>query len=244
MQVKVLFFGSLRDLLGRSSETLSLPDGAPLSHLLDHYSRQTPAIHQLLPSIAMSVNQEYATRDLRLSDRDEVALLPPVSGGAEPVVSGQYCTIVRNKIDVTGLVEKMKKGDDGAVVAFEGTVRNHTRGRQTLYLEYEAYEGMAIKQMDELVKETREKFSIDNAHIVHRLGHLEIGETSVAIVVTSAHRAPAFEACRYVIDTLKKTVPIWKKEYFVDGAVWADGEPFPVEVRNPDVTNTAQANSQ
>ncbi|MGZ4790108.1 MAG: molybdenum cofactor biosynthesis protein MoaE [Terriglobales bacterium] len=243
MQVRVLFFGTLRDLLGRSSETVTLPDGAPLSQLLDRYLHEKPALNQLLPSIALSVNQEYATRDLRLHERDEVALLPPVSGGADPAVSGQYCSIVRNKIDVAGFVEMLKKPEDGAVVAFEGIVRNHSRGRRTQYLEYDAYEGMAIKQMDELVSEATGKFAIDKARIVHRLGRMEIGETSVLIVVSSAHRAPAFDACRYLIDTLKKTVPIWKKEFFVDGAVWADGEPFPPEVRNPSLTNT-QATSK
>jgi molybdopterin synthase catalytic subunit len=241
MQVRVLFFGSLRDLLGRAGETVSLPEGAPLSQLLDRYTREQPTLSTFLPSIAVSVNQEYATRDLRLHDRDEVALLPPVSGGAEVTVSGQFCAIVRNKINVAGFVEMLKRPDDGAVVCFEGTVRNHTRGRRTLYLDYEAYDGMAIKQMDELVSGATEKFAIDQARIVHRLGRMEIGETSVLIVVSAAHRAPAFDACRYLIDTLKKTVPIWKKEHFADGAVWADGEPFPPEVRNSISSDSTRA---
>ena len=241
VQVRVLFFGALRDLLGRSAETVSLPEGAPLSQLLDHYARENPKLQGLLPSIALSVNQEYATHDLRLRERDEVALLPPVSGGAESALSGQFCSIVRNKIDVAGFVEMLKKPEDGAVVVFEGTVRNHTRGRRTLYLDYEAYEGMAVKQLDELVAAANAKFTISQARVVHRLGRIEVGEVSVLIVVTSAHRASAFDACRFLIDTLKKTVPIWKKEYFADGAVWADGEPFPPEVRNPALTNPAPA---
>jgi molybdopterin synthase catalytic subunit len=241
MQVRVLFFGSLRDLLGRASETVSLPEGAPLSQLLDRYAREKPALSGFLPSIALSVNQEYATRDLRLHDRDEVALLPPVSGGMEAALSGQFCTIVRNKIDVAGFVEMLKRPEDGAVAVFEGTVRNHTRGRRTLYLDYEAYEGMAVKQMDALVSSAVEKFAIGQARIVHRLGRMEIGETSVLVVVSAAHRAPAFDACRFLIDTLKKTVPIWKKEHFADGAVWADGEPFPPEVRNSALSDSRQA---
>ena len=244
MQVRVLFFGMLRDLLGRSSETVTLPDGAPLSQLLDRFTAEKPDLNQMLPSLALSVNQEYATGDLRLHDLDEVALLPPVSGGADPTNSGQHCTIVRNKIDVSGFVDSVRRPEDGAVVVFEGTVRNHTRGRRTLYLDYEAYEAMAIKQMDELVTTASEKFAIDQARIVHRLGRMEIGETSVLIVVSAAHRAPAFDACRFLIDTLKKTVPIWKKEYFADGAVWADGEPFPAEVRNSALTNPTQATSK
>jgi molybdopterin synthase catalytic subunit len=112
-------------------------------------------------------------------------------------------------------------------VVFDGIVRNHTRGRKTLFLDYEAYEEMADKQMRELAAEALERFGVRQVSIVHRLGRLNVGETSVLIVVASAHRAEAFEACRWLIDTLKKTVPIWKKETFVDGAVWAPGEPFP-----------------
>ena len=133
----------------------------------------------------------------------------------------------RTKIPSSQLLEKIKAGPDGAVVLFDGIVRNNTRGRQTLYLLYEAYEAMALEQMRGLANEAAERFAIRDVVLVHRLGKLEIGETSVLIVVASAHRGAAFDACRWIIDTLKKTVPIWKKEYFVDGAVWADGEPFP-----------------
>jgi molybdopterin synthase catalytic subunit len=121
----------------------------------------------------------------------------------------------------------MKCGEDGAAVVFEGVVRNQTRGRRTIYLDYEAYEEMALRQMESLAAQAIEKFEIRDAVIVHRLGRLRIGETSVLIVVVSAHRAAGFDACRWIIETLKKTVPIWKKEYFEDGAVWADGEAFP-----------------
>ena len=244
MQVRVLFFGMLRDLLGRSSDTVTLPEGAPLSQLLDRFTEEKPDLSKILPSLALSVNQEYATRDLQLHDRDEVALLPPVSGGVDAAISGQHCTIVRNKIDVAGFVDAVRRPEDGAVIVFEGTVRNHTRGRRTLYLDYEAYESMAIKQMEDLIADASQKFAIDQARIVHRLGRMEIGETSVLIVVSAAHRAPAFDACRFLIDTLKKTVPIWKKEYFADGAVWADGEPFPDEVRNPGITQPTQATTK
>ena len=120
-----------------------------------------------------------------------------------------------------------KRGEDGAVVVFDGIVRNNSRGRQTLHLDYEAYEEMALRQMRELAGQARDRFGVRHVTIVHRLGRLHVGETSVLIVVASAHRAQAYEASRWLIDTLKKTVPIWKKETFVDGAVWADGEPFP-----------------
>jgi molybdopterin synthase catalytic subunit len=127
-------------------------------------------------------------------------------------------------------VPRLEKPEDGAIVIFDGIVRNTSRGRRTLYLDYESYEEMALKGLQELASLATQKFAVRNVAIVHRLGRIEIGESSVLIAVFSAHRAAAFEACRWVIDTLKRTVPIWKKEYFEDGAVWADGEPFPEEV--------------
>src|SRR6202007_93726 len=137
---------------------------------------------------------------------------------------------VREPIQTQATVQGLRRGEDGAVLAFEGVVRNQTRGRKTMYLEYEAYEEMALAQLEKLAAEALEKFQVRDVAIVHRLGRLEIGETSVLIAVASAHRAAAFEACRWLIDTLKTPVPIWKKEFFEDGAVWADGEPFPAEI--------------
>jgi molybdopterin synthase catalytic subunit len=139
-------------------------------------------------------------------------------------------SITRQPIDTQSVLSKLKHGEDGAALVFEGVVRNQTRGRKTLYLDYEAYEQMALQELESLASEALKKFQIRDVAIVHRLGRLEIGETSVLIAVASAHRGSAFDACRWIIDTLKKTVPIWKKEYFEDGAVWADGEPFPAEI--------------
>ena len=138
--------------------------------------------------------------------------------------------IVRAPIDVGRIAADLKAGADGAVCVFDGIVRDNTRGRQTLHLDYEAYEEMALEQMRGLAAEAVTKFGVRDVALVHRLGRLVVGETSVLIVVASAHRGAAFDACRWLIDTLKKTVPIWKKEHFVDGAVWADGEPFPEEI--------------
>ena len=138
--------------------------------------------------------------------------------------------LVREPIDADSLVATLKQGEDGAVVVFDGIVRNNTRGRKTLYLVYEAYEEMALRQMQTLAAEALAKHGVREVTLVHRLGQLEVGETSVLIAVASAHRGQAFEACRWLIDTLKKTVPIWKKEHFEDGAVWADGEPFPEDL--------------
>ena len=128
------------------------------------------------------------------------------------------------------VMAKLKAGADGAVCVFDGIVRNNTRGRQTMYLVYEAYREMALREMQALAEEAVARFAVRDVAVVHRLGRLEVGETSVLIAVASAHRGVTFEACRWLIDTLKKTVPIWKKEYFVDGAVWADGEAFPAEM--------------
>ncbi|HTA25724.1 MAG TPA: molybdenum cofactor biosynthesis protein MoaE [Terriglobales bacterium] len=237
MQVRVLFFGILKDLTGYSSDLLELPEHATLRDLLAHYQQQIPRLSQLASSLAMSINQEYAPPESSLKSGDEVALLPPVSGGsgqlnsvAEPTGHSRYAAIVERTIDTQALLAKIKQPVDGAAVVFEGVVRNHSRGRRTLYLDYEAYSEMAVKQMELLAQQALSKFPIRDIAIEHRLGRLQIGETSVAIVVASAHRAAAFEACRWLIDTLKRTVPIWKREYFEDGAVWADGEPFPPEI--------------
>jgi MoaE-MoaD fusion protein len=236
MLIRVLFFGLLKDLVGRSTETVELPEGARLQELLAHYAAQFPRLGEMLPALALSVNQEYSRGDRPLRAGDEVALLPPVSGGSGgPGIAeqgpGGRVRIVRERIVTQDVVERLKLPEDGAAVVFEGVVRNHSRGRRTLYLDYEAYEAMALAQMRALADEARARFGVRDVAIVHRLGRLEIGETSVLIVVASAHRGPAFEACRWIIDTLKKTVPIWKKEYFEGGAVWADGEPFPEEIR-------------
>ena len=225
MQVKILPFGVLKDWLG--STTLELPEGATVAHLLSHLASNRARIPAgTWASIAVSVNAEYARPAHVLCDGDEVGLLPPVSGGglADDTL---VIALTRDVIDAPRLVAPAKQAEDGAVVVFDGIVRNNTRGRQTLHLDYEAYEEMALRQMNDLAEEARRRFSVRHVTIVHRLGRLAVGETSVLIVVASAHRAQAYEASRFLIDTLKKTVPIWKKETFVDGAVWSDGEPFP-----------------
>jgi molybdopterin synthase catalytic subunit len=225
MRVRVLFFGVLKDLVGRTGESLELPDGAVVREVLSHYLSEVPRMREALASIAVAVNQEYAGAETVLRSDDEVALLPPVSGG-----SGKAASIVRDAIDTQGVLARIKRAEDGAAVVFEGVVRNQTRGRRTLYLEYEAYEEMALDQMEGLAEQALKQFPVREVRLVHRLGRLEIGETSVLIVVGSAHRSAAFDACRWLIDTLKRTVPIWKKEFFEDGAVWADGEAFPEEI--------------
>jgi MoaE-MoaD fusion protein len=238
MRVQVLLFGVLRDLLSGENQMLELPQGSTVETLLRHYRERVPEIEKLWPTLAVAVNRNYATLACTLSEGDEVALLPPVSGGSDGqeapgpdlLITKQAAlsvALVREPIDVPGQVAALKCGDDGAVVVFEGTVRNNTRGRRTLYLTYEAYEEMALRLMQNLAREAMATRGARSVALIHRLGRLEVGEISVFIAVASAHRAQAFDACRWLIDTLKKTVPIWKKEHFEDGAVWVDGEPFP-----------------
>ena len=143
--------------------------------------------------------------------------------------------LIHEPIDIPALVHEVRADQDGAIVTFDGFVRNESHGRPTLYLDYEAYEPMALAKMKEIGQLLHEKFSIHRVAIVHRLGCLHIGETSVFIAVSAPHRAAAFDACRFAIDTLTRTVPIWKKEYFQDGAIWADGElpPAPPSAPKP-----------
>jgi MoaE-MoaD fusion protein len=222
MRVTVLFFGVLKEMLASERESLELPQGATVDAVLRQLRERLPEQPKIWSALAIAVNQSYAPSGCLLRDGDEVALLPPVSGG-----SGPFVALVTEPIDSVSLVKDIRQGQDGAVVVFDGIVRDNTRGRRTLYLVYEAYQEMALRQMQALAEEAIAVHGVRDVALVHRLGRLEVGETSVLIATASAHRAQAFEACRWLIDTLKKTVPIWKKEHFEDGAVWADGEPFP-----------------
>ena len=224
MKVNVLFFGITHDLTGCAQEQVELPEGESVAGLRRHYERRFPRLESVGESVLLAVNQEFADSATPLREGDEVAFIPPVSGGSD----ADFFRITREPIRASELSAQLRAASDGAVVIFEGFVRNHTRERATLFLEYEAYEPMAIRKMELLGEEARQKFAIDGIGIVHRLGRLEIGETSVAIIVTAEHRRAAFAACQYAIDRLKQVVPIWKKEYFADGAVWADGEIPPV----------------
>jgi molybdopterin synthase catalytic subunit len=230
MRVRVLFFGILKEIAGKPAEEVELPEGASVRDALARFEAQTPQLRELLSSVACAVNQQYSGPETKLNPGDELALLPPVSGGVSGPNDCKYAHLTRAAIDTQQVLAKLKRGEDGAALVFEGVVRNQTRGRKTLYLDYEAYEQMALDQMESLAGEALRQFQIRDVAIVHRLGRLGIGEISVLIAVASAHRGPAFDACRWLIDTLKRKVPIWKKEYFEDGAVWADGEPFPDEV--------------
>jgi MoaE-MoaD fusion protein len=247
MRVQILPFGVLKEAL--SSTLLDLPEQATVGDLLALLSeelRDHPSATGLLTRSAISVNAEYAQRGQILEEGDQIGLLPPVSGGDQSAaeVAGPVVTcLTREAIPTDALVAVVKQGSDGAVVVFDGIVRDNTRGRRTLYLDYEAYEEMATNQIAEMAGQAIERFGVRAVTLVHRLGRLQIGETSVLIIVAAAHRGAAFDACRWLIDTLKKTVPIWKKETFVDGAVWADGEPFPPELLTDSSAGTPETRS-
>ena len=230
MRVKVLFFGMLKDVVGRSEEHLDLPENGRLRGVFDHYAAQFPRLREMAGSIVLARNHEFADPSAEIAEGDEIALLPPVSGGAVNRFSrqiqenGHFFALTRDPIDSRQLVDRLLRGDCGAVITFEGVVRNHTNGRRTRCLDYECYEPMAIKLMAEIGRDIAGRFAIDRLAMVHRLGRLLIGETSVAIVVTAPHRRAAFDAALEGINRLKRLVPIWKKEHFDDGEVWVEGE--------------------
>jgi molybdopterin synthase catalytic subunit len=229
MTLRILCFGRLRDLLGPEL-SLELPAETTVAALWKLLREQTPALAAYDKAVAIAVNQALASRETLLHEGDEVALLPPVSGGAPEAtaaLSSAHARLQRESIDAPALVAALKADEDGALCTFDGIVRNHSHNRRTLYLVYEAYPAMAVAEMERLAAEALERFAVRDLRIVHRYGRLEIGESSVLIVVASAHRAAAFEACRWLIDELKHRVPVWKKEFFEDGAVWADGEALP-----------------
>jgi len=223
MRVRVLFFGMLKDVTRISAETAELPEPATLETLWRQYADRFPRLHDFKPHIRLALNHEFSDLNAAIAEGDEVAFMPPVSGGSH-FQPNTYAALTREPIDSRALVNRVQRGQDGAVVTFEGVVRNNTKGRETRYLDYECYEQMALKVMQQVAQDLLGKHAIGKVAMVHRLGRLEIGEASVVVVVAAPHRKPAFEAALEGINRLKTTVPIWKKEYFADGEVWVDGE--------------------
>jgi molybdopterin synthase catalytic subunit len=230
VRIRVLFFGILKDIVGQSQDELEIPSGGVLQLVFDHYASRFPRLKDMSSSIVLAKNQQFAPASTPVSDGDEVAFLPPVSGGggvytheiADP--RGHFFALTRDPIDSAAVGRSLLAGEDGALITFEGVVRNNTKGRATKFLDYECYEEMAVKMMAQIGLEIAAALPISRIAMVHRLGRLQIGEASVAIIVTAPHRKPAFEAALEGINRLKRTVPIWKKEYFVDGEVWVEGE--------------------
>jgi len=231
VRVRVLFFGMLRDIVGAAEQKIDVEDGARLESVFERYARQFPKLKGLESSIVLACNQQFCDRATTVAEGDEIAFLPPVSGGSGRYTHeisdsehGHFFALTREPVDTQGVARELLRGEDGALVNFEGVVRNNTKGRPTQFLDYECYEAMAVKTMAAIGREIAASHAISRIAMVHRLGRMQIGETSVAVIVTAPHRKPAFEAALEGINRLKRTVPIWKKEHFADGEVWVEGE--------------------
>ncbi len=231
MHIRVLFFGALKDVTGRAADQIELAEGASTGTVFEHYASAFPKLRALERSILLARNLRFVSAPEPVAEGDEIAFLPPVSGGTADE-RGNFFALTREPIDSRALTARLLSGEDGAVVVFEGVVRNNTRGRRTLWLDYECYESMALRVMSEIGCDIAGTHKIGHIAMVHRLGRLEIGETSVAVAVTAPHRQAAFEAALEGINRLKRTVPIWKKEHFEDGEVWVEGE-WDDSLRNP-----------
>ena len=215
MNVRVRFFAAYREWVGTREETVEVAAGMTVAALWQRYVAQYPQMASVPPVFA--VNHAYAPGHRPLADGDEVAFIPPVSGGAGPFI------VTEQEIDVAALRRAVAHPGAGAVVTFHGVVRDNSRGRAVRYLEYEAYKEMAERTLAQIAQEIAARWGLEHVAIAHRVGHLEIGETSVVIAVAAPHRQEAFAACAYAIDRIKQIAPIWKKEFTADGAVWVEG---------------------
>jgi MoaE-MoaD fusion protein len=216
----IKLFATLRERAHTSELTREFPDGTTVAEIWKHLVTEFPALGGHRDSVGFAVNQEYVEGGARPRAGDEIAFIPPVSGGAGvPAYVGKI-TIGRSPIDVAALEREVADPAAGAIVSFTGTTRRDNAGRKVIRLEYEAYEPMALAEMRKLAAEAGTRWKIVRIAIAHRVGVVEIGETSVAIAVSAAHRGEAFDACRFAIDRLKEIVPIWKKEHFEGGEVW------------------------
>jgi len=218
-RLTIKLFATFRERAQTSELAREFPDGLSVGEIWQRLLGEFPALGGHTDGVAYAVNQEYVEANYRPSDRDEVAFIPPVSGGAEAPWVGPIA-IGFTPVDVAALEAAVAHPSAGATVTFVGATRRDNAGRKVLRLEYEAYEPMALSEMRKLAHEAGTRFGIVRIAIRHRIGIVEIGETSVAIAVSAAHRGEAFDACRFAIDRLKEIVPIWKKEYFEGGEIW------------------------
>ncbi|MCC6905390.1 MAG: molybdopterin converting factor subunit 1 [Anaerolineae bacterium] len=238
MNLRVLFFATLRDRAGVSSTSLTLPDGATVESLLASLAEHFPSIRDNLPVSLVAVNQEYATPDLMLQDGDEVALFPPVSGGAAAPYP-EYLAVTPETLDLNAILTRITMPETGGVSVFSGVVRGTTRAgsdsRSTDHLEYESYQPMAESKLRQVAAEIRERFpKVQGIAVVQRIGRLAVGETTVLVACASGHRHDGiFDAARYGIDRLKEIVPVWKKEVGADGSFWVEGQYFPAQAERP-----------
>ena len=219
MRVAVRLFGAVREAVGDKELSVELQDGATLAELRALLAGRHAIFDAFGDRLAAAVNLEVAQASTPLCDGDEVAFLPPVSGGAP------RCWISERRLDVGDAVARVAGPGMGGIVTFIGAVRDHARGHAIRHLEYEAYPEMAVREMEKIADEAARRWPDARVAIGHRCGHLEIGEIAVVVAAAAPHRAEAFAACRFAIDTLKETVPIWKKEFAVDGEQWVDDRP-------------------
>jgi len=227
VSIRVLFFGAARDVVDANPLEISLDAPATVASAFRHLVGRFAQLERFGRSLLFAVNQEYATQDTQLNDKDELAVFPPVSGGADVcdyVCPLDFFELTTEPIDVGQVARRVVPRECGATVTLDGYTREWTAGRKTLYLVYEAYDTMALTEMQRLGRDAHKRFEIAHVGIVHRTGRLEIGETSVVIAVSAPHRRPAFEACEWLIKELKRTVPIWKKEVYEDGEEWVGAQ--------------------
>jgi molybdopterin converting factor subunit 1 len=223
MKVNLRYFAIVREALGRAEETRDVPEGTTAGSLLDALASETPRLEGMRRSLMLMVNQEYVKPGYVLQDGDEFVMIPPVSGG-DIAESGRLFRVTTQPLDPREVERAVAASDTGATVSFTGTVRDHARGQTVTALEYEAYAPAAEKMLARVADEIRERWGLERVAIVHRIGLLPVGEASVVIAISSTHRDAAFEACRYAIERLKEIVPIWKKEFYADGAIWVGSE--------------------
>jgi molybdopterin converting factor subunit 1 len=222
MKIQVLLFGACREAAGVEQFTIELPPATDVAQAFAASVERYPVLERYARSALFAVNEDHVRAEHHLQNGDTLAIFPPVSGGED---DSDIFEITREPIDKAGLEKRLQTGDAGAIVTFDGVVRNQTKGRPVVKLQYEAYVPMALKEMRRIGHEVRAQWpDVARLGIIHRFGELDLTESSVVIVVASPHRRVAFEACRYTIDRLKRTVPIWKKEIFADGEEWVEGE--------------------
>ena len=222
MFVTVLFFAGARERVGVGRVELDVSAGADLGAVVDRAIASTGVEYELPENVMLARNGVYSDRSTVLNDGDEIAVIPPVSGGSA-VISDVWVTA--DEIDADEVVSRVGSDRDGAVIVFHGITRDHNEGRSVLWLEYEAYSPMAEDMMTQIIDEMRERWQIGDVAVCHRTGRVDIGQTSMVLAVSAAHRRPAFESALYFIDRLKEVVPIWKKEYFEGGEVWIGETP-------------------
>jgi molybdopterin synthase catalytic subunit len=212
--VTIRLFAAYREAVGKAELPLTMPSGSTVGALAREMVKRYPKLPRDPQKLVVAVNQEYREHSDVLNNGDEVALIPPVSGGESHIL------ITDQPLDPQAVTQQVKAPEHGAVVTFTGTTRDHNDGRRVLRLEYEAYRPMANRKLAEVAQEMKARWPIGEVAIAHRIGRVDIGETSLVVAVGAGHRREAFAAALYAVDRIKQVVPIWKKEFFEGGAVW------------------------